>query len=97
MGLLKVGKPKDWPTSKPDLRYIRNAGVDQFVHTYRRVKDLKGDDLLWGDEVEYGIFNVSENSLRLALRGREIMDQVRTGLTVEATRRLLFLIFLRTR
>lgn len=76
MGLLKVGTPKKWDDSKKDLRYIRNAGVHQFLSTYKRVKDFKGDDLLWGDEVEYGIFNIDNSHLRLALRGKEIMDQL---------------------
>lgn len=76
MGLLKVGKPKTWEDSKKNLKYIRQAGVNQFISTYNRVKDLKGDELLWGDEIEYGIFRVDEanRKLRLSLRGAEIMD-----------------------
>merc|ERR1711920_712969 len=50
MGLLKVGHPKTWDASKSKLHYIRTAGVRQFISTYNRVKDLKGDDLFWGDE-----------------------------------------------
>ena len=46
-GLLKVGVPKTWEESKKDLAYIRKAGVRQFISTYNRVRDLKGDELLW--------------------------------------------------
>ena len=46
-GLLKVGVPKTWDESKKDLGYIRKAGVRQFISTYNRVRDLKGDELLW--------------------------------------------------
>ena len=46
-GLLKVGVPKTWNDSKQDLGYIRKAGVRQFISTYNRVRDLKGDELLW--------------------------------------------------
>mmetsp|Transcript_14395 Transcript_14395/g.32656 ORF Transcript_14395/g.32656 Transcript_14395/m.32656 type:complete len:153 (-) Transcript_14395:2616-3074(-) len=60
MGLLKVGTPKTWDDSKKNLKYIRNAGVKQFISTYNRVKDLKGDELLWGDEIEYGIFHIDQ-------------------------------------
>lgn len=78
MGLLKVGTPKTWSDSKNDLKYIREAGVRQFISTYNRVKDLKGDDLLWGDEIEYGVFHVDpENKkVRLSLRAKEIMDEL---------------------
>ena len=46
-GLLKVGTPKTWNDSRKDLGYIRKAGVRQFISTYNRVRDLKGDELLW--------------------------------------------------
>lgn len=73
-GLLKVGTPKSWGDSKKDLRYIRRAGVRQFISTYNRVKDLQGDELLWGDEIEYGIFHLDRKSkkVRIALRGKEV-------------------------
>jgi DNA-binding ferritin-like protein (Dps family) len=78
MGLLKVGVPKTWEESKKDLGYIRKAGIRQFISTYNRVKDLKGDELLWGDEIEYGIFHVETKSkkIRLSLRAKEIMDDL---------------------
>jgi len=78
MGLLKVGVPQPWPKSKKNLNYIRDAGVRQFISTYNRVKDLKGDELLWGDEIEYGIFvcDPETKKIRLSLRGKEIMDEL---------------------
>ena len=74
MGLLKVGVPKTWDASKPDLKYIRQAGVRQFISTYNRVKDLQGDELLWGDEIEYGVFKLDHASkkVRLSLRAKEV-------------------------
>ena len=73
-GLLKVGVPKSWDDSKKDLRYIRRAGVRQFISTYNRVKDLKGNELLWGDEIEYGIFKLDADGkkVRICLRGKEV-------------------------
>jgi len=78
MGLLKVGVPKTWDESKKDLGYIRKAGIRQFVSTYNRVKDLKGDELLWGDEIEYGIFHVDPETkqIRLSLRAKNVMDEL---------------------
>jgi glutamate--cysteine ligase catalytic subunit len=74
LGLLKVGVPKAWDDSKKDLRYIRQAGIRQFISTYNRVKDLKGDELLWGDEIEYGIFHLDpdKKKVRLSLRAKEV-------------------------
>lgn len=77
MGLLKVGVPQPWPKSKKNLRYVRKAGVRQFISHYNRVKDLKGDELLWGDEIEYGIFNVDKEKkeIRLSLRAKEVSSR----------------------
>jgi glutamate--cysteine ligase catalytic subunit len=74
VGLLKVGVPMPWDKSKKHNHYIRQAGVRQFISTYNRVKDLKGDELLWGDETEYGIFHIDpENKkIRLSLRAKEV-------------------------
>jgi glutamate--cysteine ligase catalytic subunit len=74
LGLLKVGVPKTWEESKQDLKYIREAGMRQFLSTFRRVKDLKGDELLWGDEIEYGIFHLDPETkkVRLSLRAKQV-------------------------
>jgi hypothetical protein len=74
IGLLKVGVPKTWDDSQKNLGYIRNAGVKQFMSTYNRVKDLKGDELLWGDEIEYGVFRIDPETkkVRLSLRAKEV-------------------------
>eukprot|EP00536_Pseudo-nitzschia_multiseries_P008446 jgi/Psemu1/319394/estExt_fgenesh1_pm.C_2140008 len=78
MGLLKVGVPKSWEDSQNDLEYIRKAGIRQFISTYNRVKDLKGDELLWGDEIEYGIFHLDPETkkIRLSLRAKDVMDEL---------------------
>lgn len=67
-----------WEKSKKHNHYIRKAGVRQFISTYNRVKDLKGDELLWGDEIEYGIFKVdpTNKKIRLSLRAKEVMDRL---------------------
>lgn len=89
LGFLKVGVPKKWDDSKKDLRYIRQAGVRQFISTYNRVKDLKGDELLWGDEIEYGIFKLDNESkkIRLSLRAKDVR------IFLFATRHHIFLLF----
>lgn len=66
--------PKSWDESKKDLAYIRKAGVRQFISTYNRVKGLKGDELMFGDEIEYGIFKLDHQSkkVRLSLRAKQV-------------------------
>lgn len=78
MGLLKVGQPQPWEKSKKNLSYVRKAGVRQFISQYNRVKDLRGDELLWGDEIEYGIFKIDKDKkkIRLSLRATEVMDKL---------------------
>ena len=75
-GLLKVGTPQPWPKSKKNLNYVREAGVRQFISTYNRVKDFQGDELMWGDEVEYGIFILEDEGgvkkVKLSLRAKEV-------------------------
>uniref|UniRef100_H3G7E8 Glutamate--cysteine ligase n=1 Tax=Phytophthora ramorum TaxID=164328 RepID=H3G7E8_PHYRM len=78
MGLLVEGSPLDWPDALQWLQHVRTQGIDQFLHTYNRVKDIEGDELKWGDELEYGVFHMDKGAkrARLALRGAEILRQL---------------------
>jgi glutamate--cysteine ligase catalytic subunit len=69
-----VGKPQKWEKSKSNISYVRKAGVRQFISQYNKVKNFKGDELLWGDEIEYGIFKVDKanKEIRLSLRAPEV-------------------------
>ena len=68
--------PKNWEDSKKDLKYVRQAGVRQFISTYNRVKDLQGDELLWGDEIEYGVYKLDhqQKKVRLSLRAKQVSN-----------------------
>lgn len=78
MGLLSVGKPFSWSDARDHRKYVRDHGVVQFLKTYERVKDITNDELLWGDEVEYGIFKVDPKfkTVKLSLRGAEILKEL---------------------
>ena len=73
MGLLVLGTPLEWEDALDWLSYVNEHGIEQFLQTYERVKDLSGDELKWGDEVEYGILEVHPESkqVKLSLRGAE--------------------------
>ena len=73
-----MGTPQPWPVSKKNLNYVREAGVRQFISTYNRVKDFQGDELMWGDEVEYGVFILEKvdgvKKVKLSLRAKDVSD-----------------------
>lgn len=79
MGLLVEGSPLDWEDALEYLEHVRANGIDQFLHIYHRVKDIQGDVLKWGDELEYGIFKLDHESRmpKLSLRGDEILKQLK--------------------
>ncbi|CAH0516338.1 unnamed protein product [Peronospora belbahrii] len=78
MGLLVEGSPLDWSDALEWLQHVRTQGIDQFLHTYNRVKNIEGDELKWGDELEYGVFHMDQMTkrARLSLRSQEILKQL---------------------
>jgi glutamate--cysteine ligase catalytic subunit len=74
MGLLRVGKPLTWEEAMQHMQYVRDHGVLQFLHNYRRLQHVANDDLLWGDEIEYHIMQVDHERRRvqISLTGREV-------------------------
>ena len=76
MGLLVAGTPLKWEDALEWLDFVRQHGIEQFLHTYDRVKDIREDVLKWGDETEYGIFQIDplKKSVQLSLRGAEVLE-----------------------
>ena len=54
------------------MTYVRQHGVDQFIQHYRRHATKQRDTLLYGDEIEYGLFKLSSSGASLSLRGDEV-------------------------
>ena len=69
----------EWKESLPWLRYVRTHGVLQFISVLKRLQHVHGDELLWGDEIEYHIFavNATEQTAKLCLRAPEILADLR--------------------
>ena len=80
MGFLEVGLPYDWPDSREDgiIEHIREHGIDQFLSLYNKVKGTDADELLWGDEIEFGIFELDQanGTVRCSLRSAEILKEL---------------------
>lgn len=78
MGLLYLGTPLAWADAKKHAEHVRYHGITQFLHIWDRLKDRHGDELLWGDEVEYMVvsFDDKEKNAKLSLRQTEILAKL---------------------
>lgn len=53
MGLLSVqGHPLTWAESQQYIPFVKQHGIDQFLHIYNAQKSRADDSFLWGDEIE---------------------------------------------
>ncbi|KAI0295817.1 glutamate-cysteine ligase catalytic subunit [Multifurca ochricompacta] len=62
MGLLSLGTPLHWDQAKHYAEHVRYHGISQFLNTWDRLKDRQGDELLWGDEVEYMVIQLDTDN-----------------------------------
>ncbi|KAF9241591.1 glutamate-cysteine ligase-domain-containing protein [Melanogaster broomeanus] len=78
MGLLYLGTPLTWEEAKKYADHVRAHGITQFLHTWDKLKDRHGDELLWGDEVEYMViaFDNETKNAKLSLRQTEILSKL---------------------
>jgi glutamate--cysteine ligase catalytic subunit len=63
MGLLVVGTPLAWHDSKQHIDAVKHKGITQFLALYDRLKQLKHQPLLWGDEVSSFLLSGSDRDL----------------------------------
>ena len=59
--ILRTGNPLLWQQSKPYLNQVRLSGIEQFINHYQRSKHIKNSIFLWGDEIEYGVFELNKD------------------------------------
>ncbi|KAJ7084345.1 glutamate-cysteine ligase catalytic subunit [Mycena belliarum] len=78
MGLLFLGTPLTWEDVKKHADHVRFHGITQFLHTWDRLKDRHGDELLWGDEIEYMVVALDDErkTASLSLRQTEILEKL---------------------
>jgi len=67
-----------WEEMKSWQEHVRKYGVKQFIKLYNRLKDEKGRELKWGDEVEYIIVKLDhdQKKARLSLKAESLLDQL---------------------
>lgn len=75
MGLLSLGTPLDWPETQQLADHVRKHGIEQLLALWYKVRDRRGDRVLWGDEIEYIVVSFDEKTknARLSLRQGEIL------------------------
>lgn len=78
MGLLSLGTPLPWNEAKKHANHVRKHGITQFLNVWNKVKGIRKDQLLWGDEIEYTIVNMDKNNkkARLALNASDVLDKL---------------------
>ncbi|KZT10714.1 glutamate-cysteine ligase catalytic subunit [Laetiporus sulphureus 93-53] len=80
MGLLSLGTPLAWDDAKHYADHVRTHGITQFLIIWDTLKDRCGDELLWGDEIEYMVvaFDNEGKNARLSLRQTEILAKLKS-------------------
>ena len=78
MGFLEAGEPIPWKESLDLIAYVREHGVTQFLNVYNKVKAVTNEDLLWGDELEYGVLCLDSDAgtVKISLRSAEILQEL---------------------
>jgi glutamate--cysteine ligase catalytic subunit len=82
MGFLFASKSLTWEESLEYLKYVRDHGIEQFLHTFHSVRSVHGDLLRWGDEIEYGVVRIVGDStdpdrhVQASLRSHDMIDDL---------------------
>jgi glutamate--cysteine ligase catalytic subunit len=78
MGLLSLGTPLDWPQVQPHINHVKKHGISQFLHIWNTVKSRRKDYLLWGEEVEYCVIDLTTNIPKVSLRAEETLAKLQS-------------------
>ncbi|CAO1636736.1 unnamed protein product [Parajaminaea phylloscopi] len=76
MGLLSLGTPLNWPETQKLADHVRKHGIEQLLSLWYKIRDRRGDRVLWGDEIEYIVVALDQENknARLSLRQGEILQ-----------------------
>lgn len=74
MGLLSSGTPLSWPDSAPYRARVKHDGITQFLTVFKNARNFSKHGLKWGDELEYTLFKVFDDRVKLSLRGPQLIS-----------------------
>jgi len=57
--LADTAHPLNYEQTKALARYIKEHGIIQFLHLYKKFKDLQQENIFWGDELELHLLNIN--------------------------------------
>jgi len=83
MGFLFSSDSLTWEQSLQFLKFIRDHGIEQFLHTFHTGKSVKEDLLRWGDEIEYGVVHFEgapddpRRCVKASLRSAKIIEDLK--------------------
>lgn len=78
MGLLSLGTPLHWNDSKKYADHVRSNGILQLLSSYKISANRENDKFFWGDEIEYMMVHLDENSksLKLSIDHDYVLDNL---------------------
>ncbi|ODV86821.1 hypothetical protein CANARDRAFT_6389 [[Candida] arabinofermentans NRRL YB-2248] len=62
MGLLSVGTPLEWKDTRNYAEHVRDNGTIQLINCFKAAINRNNDKFLWGDEVEYMLVKIDDDS-----------------------------------
>jgi glutamate--cysteine ligase catalytic subunit len=73
-GLLVEGDALSPAETAAVAQYVREHGINQFLNTWHRVKDIQNDELKFGDEIECGVLVIDDDNktVKLSIRSKEV-------------------------
>jgi len=82
MGFLVESEPLEWSEALNKLQYVRDHGIEQFLHIFHQVKFVQEDLLRWGDEIEHCVLKLvgdpddEHRTVKISLRSPEIIAEL---------------------
>lgn len=61
MGLLSLGTPLDWHSSKKYNEHVRQNAITQLINIFKQHANRNSDKFYWGDEVEYMMIDIDQD------------------------------------
>ena len=85
MGLLSLGTPLDWHSSRKYNEHVRANGITQLINIFRQHSKRTNDHFYWGDEVEYMLVDIdrTQKTARLSIDKDSILIDLNDPLKPE--------------